>query len=63
MLDIKSLQRNLLGRSDDIYFRGMKIPSLFDYDYKFECLDICSIKYSLPITFTSSIFSKSLNPY
>lgn len=41
MLDIKSLQRNLLGRSDDIYFRGMKIPSLFNYDYKFECLDIC----------------------
>ncbi len=39
--EIKSLQRDLLGHSDDTYIRGVKMPLFSDKTYKFECLDVC----------------------
>ena len=44
--DVKSIQRNLLGHSDDMYFRGIKIPTLSDSNYKFDCLDVCYYELS-----------------
>lgn len=44
--DVKSIQRNLLGHSDDNYFRGIKIPALSESNYKFDCLDVCYYELS-----------------
>ncbi len=41
ILEIKSMQRDLLGRSDDDYFHGIQLPSISPTAYEFECLDWC----------------------
>lgn len=41
LIDIKSLQHDMLGHSDDVYSRGIDTPDLPDHSYKFDCLDIC----------------------
>lgn len=46
LVDIKSLQHDMLGHSDDIYFHGIKTPSLSSRSYIFDCLDVCYYEIS-----------------
>ncbi len=41
MLELKAVQRDLLGHTDDVFFLRLQMPAWSDKTYNFDCLDRC----------------------